>query len=295
MLPVRRFMLASLMALLLPSSATAGGWWSFVETDRSTVAVGQQVKADAEVLFSSIRAAREAQGDRFYVYALRGLDYSIVRRAMNKPSPEDWWSLGKADAVELGRVVLRVPEANLGQARASFTVPELPPATYSLMFCDADCAHPLGDVVPTRDFTVVADPATAEMAKRTARLEKRLARQAQSLAAARTAARSARTSARSARTAVVNTEAELRALDERLRALDREVAEAASSSRSSHWAFAGWAIAGALAGAFAFAMLRRPSAKKPSGAFDGGRPSDGELRDLIISQRSRSRPPRVRA
>lgn len=288
MLTARRFMLASLMALLLPSSAAAGGWWSFVETDRSTVAVGQRVKAEAEVLFSSIRAAREAQGDPFYVYALRGLDYSIVRRAMNKPSPKDWWSLEVADAVELGRVVLRVPEANFGRARASFTVPALPPATYSLMFCDADCAHPLADVVPTRDFTVVADPATAELAKRTARLEERLERQAQSLAAARTAARSART-------AVVNTEAELRDLSERLRALDREVAEAASSSRPSPWAFAGWAIAGAFAGAFAFAMLRRPSAKKPSSAFDGGRPSDEELRDLVISQRSRSRPPRVRA
>jgi uncharacterized coiled-coil protein SlyX len=288
MLTVRRFMLASLMVLLLPSSATAGGWWSFIDTDRSTVAVGQRVKAEAEVLFGSIRAAREAQDGRFYVYALRGLDYSIVRQAMNTPSPKDWWSLGEADALELGRVVLRVSGGNLGRARASFTVPELPPAAYALMLCDAGCAHPLADVVPTLDFTVVADPATVEIAERMTRLEERLARQARSLAAARAGGRSART-------AVANTESKLRTLGEKLRALDREVADTANSSRPSLWALAGWVIAGGFAGAFAFLMLRHRSARLPPRAFDGRQPSDEELRALISSQRSRSRPPRVRA
>ena len=289
MLTVRRFMLASLMVLLLPSSATAGGWWSFIDTDRSAVVVGQRAKAEAEVLFSSIRAAREAQDGRFYVYALRGLDYSIVRQAMSTPSPKDWWSLGDADAVELGRVVVRVSQGNLGRARASFTVPELPPATYALMFCDADCAHPLADVVPTLNFTVVADPATAELAERTTRLEERFAaRQARSLAAARAAGRSARI-------AVANTESELRTLDKKLRALDRAVADAANSSRPSLWALAGWVIAGAFAGAFAFLVLRRRSANLPPRALGSRQPSDEELRALITSQRSRSRPPRVRA
>jgi uncharacterized coiled-coil protein SlyX len=288
MLTLRRFMLASLIVLLLPSSATAGGWWSFIDTDRSTVAVGQRVKAEAEVLFSSIRAAREAQDRRFYVYALRGLDYSIVRRAMNKPSPKDWWAQGDADALELGRVVLRISEANLGQARASFTVPELAPATYALMFCDAGCAHPLGDVVPTVDFTVVADPAIAEIAERTTRLEERVAaRQARTLAAVRAAGRRARA-------AVANTEAELGALGERLRALDRKVAEAANPSRPSVWALAGWVIAGGFAGAFAFLMLRRRSAKLPPRSVGRWQPSDEELKALMTSQQARSRPPRVR-
>jgi uncharacterized coiled-coil protein SlyX len=288
MLTLRRYMLASLIVLLLPSSATAGGWWSFIDTDRSTVAVGQRVKAEAEVLFSSIRAAREAQDRRFYVYALRGLDYSIVRRAMNKPSPKDWWAQGDADALELGRVVLRISEANLGQARASFTVPELAPATYALMFCDAGCAHPLGDVVPTVDFTVVADPAIAEIAERTTRLEERVAaRQARTLAAVRAAGRRARA-------AVANTEAELGALGERLRALDRKVAEAANPSRPSVWALAGWVIAGGFAGAFAFLMLRRRSAKLAPRSVGRWQPSDEELKALMTSQQARSRPPRVR-
>lgn len=281
---IRRFMLASLIALLLPSSATAGGWWSFINTDRSTVAVGQRVKAEATVSFSSISAAREAQDGRFYVYALRGLDHSMVNEAMSKPSPKDWWSLGDADALELGPVVLRVSEGNLGRARASFTVPDLTPATYALMLCDAGCAHPLADVVPTLDFTVVADPATAEIAARMTRLEERsAARQSRSLAAARAAGRSART-------AVAKTEAELRALDEKLRALDRDVAEAANSSRPSLWALAGWMLAGVFAGALALLMLRRRRAKPPPRAFDDWQPSDEELRALIASRRSRSRP-----
>lgn len=288
MLAVRRFMLASLMVLLLPSSATAGGWWSFVDTDRSTVAVGQRVKAEAEVLFSSVRAAREAQDEAFYVYALRGVDYSIVQRAMSKPSPKDWWSLGDADAVELGRVVLRFSGGNLGRARAVFTVPELPPATYSLMFCDAGCDQPLADIVPWKGFTIVADPATVKIAERTMRLEERVARQARSLAAARAAGRGART-------AVVSTKSELRALEEKLRALHREVAERAHSSRPSLLAFAGWVLAGVFAGALAYLALRRRSAKPSPRVLDGWHPSDEELWALMASQPSRSRPPRGRA
>ena len=255
MLTVRRLVLATLLVLLLPSSATAGGWWSFIDTDRSTVAAGQRVQAEADVLFSSVRAAREAQDDLFYVYALRGLDHSVVRRAMNEPLSGDWWSLGDATAVKLGRVALHISEANLGRAQASFTLPELTPSTYALMFCDAGCAHPLADVVPTRDFTVVADPATAEIAERATRIEERLAGlQARS----RVAARAAR---RDARAAVVKTEAELRALNEKVRALDLEIALAANPSRQSLWALVGWVLAGGLAGAFAFLMLRRRSAK----------------------------------
>jgi uncharacterized coiled-coil protein SlyX len=286
---VHRLILASLVVLLLPSSARAGGWWTFVDTDRSTVAVGQRVKAEAEVLFSSIRAAREAEEEgRFYVYALRGLDYSMVGRAMSKPYSKDWWSLGNAEAVELGRVVLRVSDSNIARARASFTVPELAPATYSLMFCDAGCAQPLADIVPWKGFTVVADPATVKISARTTRLEERVARQAQSLATARAAGRRARA-------AVAQTESELRALEEQLRTLRRKVAEPAQSSRPSLWALAGWVLAGVFGGALAYLVLRRRSAKPPPHAFDGWQPSDEELRALIASHPSRSRPPRVRA
>jgi hypothetical protein len=281
MLGARRLVLCSLLLLpVLPSSATAGGWWSYIDTDRSTVAVGQRVEAEAEVLFDSIRAAEEALDGRFYVYELRGFDYSIVRRATGKPFAKGWWSPGDAHAVELGPVALRIAQANFGRARASFSVPELPLGRYALMYCDAGCARPLGDIVPSPGFTVVADPATAELAERATRLEERLARQAESRAAARDAARNARA-------AVVNAESELRSLDAELRALDREVADSAGSASPPFWAFGGSVVAGALAGAFAFLLLRRRSAKPPPTAVGGWQPSDDELRALVSSQGSR--------
>ena len=281
-------MLASLFVLLFPTAAAAGGWWSFVQTDRSTVAVGQRVEAEADVLFASVRAAQEAVDGRFYVYALRGLDYSITRRAMNEPTPRSWWSPGDARAVQLGPIALRVRQVNIGRARASFTVPELTPGTYALMFCDAGCARPLADVVPKPGFTVVADPATAALAERATRLEERVARQAESLAAARDAARSARASA-------VDADSELRALGSELRALDRAVTEVGSSPSPPFWAFGGWFAAGALAGAFAFLLLRRRSATPPPPTWGGWQPRDDELRALVTrpgSRRGRALAPR---
>jgi hypothetical protein len=274
----RRLMLASLVALLLPAPAAAGGWWSFVQTDRSTVAVGQRLKVEASLMFSSNRAAQEAREERFYVYALRGLDWPAVSRAMTKASPGDWWSLGDAEAVELGPVALRIGDGNLGRARALVTVPELPARTYALMLCDAGCEQPLADIVPTRGFAVVADPATAQLAERTRRLEERLAAaQRRSLAAARAAGRRARSA-----------ELEVRALERRLGALDRQAAEPANAPGLPLWALAGWPVAGGLAAALAFLMLRRRRAEPPH-ALDAWHPTDAELRELIDSQQSRPR------
>ena len=54
-------------------------------------------------------------------------------------------------------------ELNLALASASFRVPEIPPGRYTVMFCDAGCAHPLADVIPTlpRQLTVTT-PRTAD-------------------------------------------------------------------------------------------------------------------------------------
>jgi hypothetical protein len=284
---VRRLVMVLLLVLAFPSSATGGGWWSFIQTDRSTVAVGQRITAKADVLFGSIAAAREAEEHgRFYVYALRGFDYSVVTRAMTKASPGDWWSLGDAEPVELAPVVVQFSEGNLGRARAAFVVPDLPPATYALMFCDAGCAHPLADVVPTRSFTVVADRATAELAVRTTRLEERLRLQARSLARARAVGRRARA-------AVTRTDSELRALEAQVRGLRREAAEDVPSSPLSRWPLAGWVVAGVLAGALAFILLRRRSTKASPHSPAAWQPSEEELAALTAAERSR--PPREHA
>lgn len=150
-------------ALLVSSSATAGGWWTSVRLERAEVAVGQNVKARANVMFSSVDSVEAAQRERaFYVYLLRGFDYSIVERAMREPSPRKWWSVGSAEAFRVGRVVIDRSELNLALANASFRVPEIPPGEYTVMFCDAGCIHPLADVIPTlpNQFKVTASRTT---------------------------------------------------------------------------------------------------------------------------------------
>jgi hypothetical protein len=152
------------VALTVPPSATAGGWWTSIRLDRTRVAVGQEMKVHASVMFRSIDAAEAAQKGgaqgEFYVYFLRGFDYSVVQRAMRKPSPQNWWTIGSAEAFRAGRVVIGRQESNLGVARASFRVPDVPPGRYAVMFCDEACTHPLADVIPTlpKRLTVAAGP-----------------------------------------------------------------------------------------------------------------------------------------
>jgi hypothetical protein len=161
MVPLRLALVCALGVLLfLPHAATAGGWWSYVDVNRSHVAPGQRVEIDETVAFGSVAAAEEAEeAGRFYVYLLRGFDYSVVERAMRQAWPRNWWSLGDAEAIQVGQVTITVSDANLGRATAAFTMPEVPPATYHLMLCDTACTEPLADVIPATDFTVVADPA----------------------------------------------------------------------------------------------------------------------------------------
>lgn len=140
-------------ALIVLPSATAGGWWTSIRLDRTRVAAGQEIKVHASVMFRSVDAAEAAQAGEargtFYVYLLRGFDYSIVQRAMREASPRNWWSVGSADAFRVGRVVISGRELNLAVANASFRVPKVPPGRYTVMFCNAGYAHPLADVIPT--------------------------------------------------------------------------------------------------------------------------------------------------
>ena len=268
MAQVRPALVCALGILLLaPQTAEGGGWWSYIDVSRSTVVPGQRVVVDEDVAFSSAAAAEEArETDPFYVYLLRDFDRGVVERAMREASPGDWWSLGDAKSIRVGQVAVSVSGANLGRARAEFTVPELPPATYHLMLCDAGCAEPLGDVIPVEDFTVVADPATARMAQRIHDQEVLIRRQAGRLRAARADADQARVAAQSARSDIKQLEASVSSL--------REEGE---RSRATPRAYAGWPVAGALLGAFAVLALRRRRSRPPRPAQVGGwHPSDEE-------------------
>jgi hypothetical protein len=269
------------VALLTPQTAAGGGWWSYIDVNRSHVVPGQRVELHESVTFSSVAAAEAArQPDRYHVYLLRGFDYSVVERAMRKPSPGNWWSLGGAEAIEVGQVTVRVSDSNLGRANAAFTVPDLPPATYHLMLCDTACTEPLADVIPTEGFTVVADPATARMANHVDRLERRSRNQAGQLAAARAQTDRALVTAQNARSEVGQVKA--------------SVASLANERRSTPlvppWAYAGWLATGVLAGVLAVLVRRRRRPQPPRPAHVVGRhPRDEELRELISSEATAER------
>jgi hypothetical protein len=218
--------------LLAPQAAAGGGWWSVVEVTRGPVAAGERVQVRAGLLFSSDAVAETAQQPgRYRVYLLRGFDDSGVERAMRKAKPGDWWSLGSAEAIDVGPVTVPGTEANFGEATAEFTVPQLAAGTYHVMLCDAGCAEPLTDVIPTEGFTVVADPTTATLAQQVARLARRNREQTRELVAARDETYEALVTAQDARAAYE---------DLRVR-----VASVANQDRSSSPP-TGWLVAGAL-------------------------------------------------
>jgi hypothetical protein len=273
LLPRLALVCALAILLLTPPAAAGGGWWSFPQVNRSTVAPGQRVEVEATVTFGSAAAAEEArESGRFHVYLLRDFDYSVVERAMARPPQRNWWSLGGAEAIHVGQVAVRVSDEGFGTARAAFTLPELPPARYHVMLCDAGCAEPLAEVIPTPGFTVVADPATARMAERVDDLERRLRNQGVELRAARADADTALVATRNRRSEVERLEARVSALED----------EGGSSPRAVGWAYAGWLVAGVLIGALALRVLRRRRSRPARVA--GWQPSDEELRELLSSE-----------
>jgi hypothetical protein len=170
---------------------------------------------------------------------------------MRMAEPGDWWSLGDAEAIWVAPVTVRVADANLGRASAAFTVPELSPGTYHLMLCDTGCSEPLAEVTPVEGFTVVADPATVQMASRVDRVERRSRKQTRQLSEARADAYRASRTAGDARD-------DLEQLQVRVASLAKE---RRSSPPTPPWAYAGWLLAGALA---FLLLLRRATVARGS-------------------------------
>jgi hypothetical protein len=246
-----------------------------MDVDRSMVAPGQRVEVKDEVYFKSrTEAVKARESEQFYVYLLREFDYSVVERAMHKASPDNWWSLGDAEAIQVGQGAIDVRNSGIDKASASFTVPEVPPAKYHLMLCDAGCAEPLADnTIPARGFTVVADSATGQLAQRFDNLEAQVRSQGFELTAARRRADGARVAAQ-------DFGAELDQLERRVGSLARDVRAAPGQTP---WTYAGLLLAGALIGAAALMVLYRRMRRAP----DPGsvRPiSDEELREILDSE-----------
>jgi hypothetical protein len=220
------------MGLLLPSQASAGGWWTWPRLDRSTVAPGQRVKVSVGGLFTA--STPPGPSGPAFVYLLRGLDDSVVQRAMRTARPVDWWSRGDAEAIPAGRF----PTAG---GRAAFAVPDVEPGVYDVMLCDAGCRYPLGDVIPTT-LRVVADPLVANHALRLERAEARLDRHARRLARSQVTSR--------------GLEDEI----EQLQADLHSVRSRARDGRTPILAYSGWLLAGFALGVFTALAARHRGA-----------------------------------
>jgi hypothetical protein len=268
--------------LLAPQPAAGGGWWTYIDPDRTTVAAGERVEVHELVMFRTIAEAQEASvAGQFYVYLLQGFDYSVVHQAMVSRSPQNWWSLGDAEAIQLAPVTISAKDANLASATASFTVPDLPAGSYHLMLCDAGCQEPLADVIPAEGFTIVADPATAQLSERADALQRQIRQQAGDLTDELAAVeRGTHRATDAAAENIRSTEA----LDARVSSLENE------GRHSPPGVYAGWFIAGALVGTLTMLVVRRRRARAPR---DGGAaewdPSDEELRELLSSEPAQRR------
>lgn len=160
--------LVTVVALAAP--AAAGGWWSGVHLDDTTLHPGETVHLTSEAWWETTEMAEAAMGTQFYAYLVTDYDEALLSRAMGKPSPNRWWAAGDPEGLtRLGRVRIVMLEGNLGKAKTTVTIPDVPFGDYSLMLCDEGCVNPLGSVVPT-DVTVTSAAAAAAAAAREARL-----------------------------------------------------------------------------------------------------------------------------
>lgn len=148
----RRRVMAVLIAaaLLVPVPAAAGGWWGTIELDKDPIAVGETVTATARISSPVPTEGEEASG--YHAYLVRGIDREALDEAMTVPQAKGWWT-PPSTRIRLGEVEL------LGHdhARARFTVPDVEPGLYGLMFCSADCTEPLADIIPLLDVAVYGD------------------------------------------------------------------------------------------------------------------------------------------
>ena len=165
-------MLLVLVALVVPAQpARAGGWWNSIDPGPPYWAPGLHVRASADqALFPSLKAAERAvESGAYYAYLLRDFDYEIVDHATGGDFRPGWWKLGGAEPTRLGNVTLRGPDANLVDATAGFTVPDVAPGRYELMFCNEGCTRSFADVIPT-SVTVIDDKAIADLGRRVEQL-----------------------------------------------------------------------------------------------------------------------------
>lgn len=267
----------AVLSLAQPATA-GGGWWSYLDVDSPRFSPGQTVEARGEFLFPSIEAAQRARASgHFYVYLVRDFDYGIANQAMTKAEPGDWWRLGDAEPLRVGEVGLDRFNGNLAHASASFVVPEVELGRYVLMFCDAGCAHPLGDFVPTK--VRVVDP-VEDLRRRLDRLQSRTAERVNALRA-----ELRETQDGAAEVGDVEAAQEVTAvLERRLVLLERRL-ERLDEDPGTPWAaYVGWLVAGAALGALIVTALTRRRIPEPLIPLDDRQLEKERARELASTR-----------
>ena len=234
-------LLASLV--IFHGSASAGGWWSGIDLKGRYLGIGETVTARAEVWFRNLELAEKARSEAYHAYLVRGIDHERLERAMTRPEPKDWWS--KPEEMTLvGDVRLGRWDGNIAVATARVRIPDIALGAHNLMFCDAGCTKPLGNVIPLR-VQVTADALLAKTARKLQATNDRLDL---ALAHVRSDLGRIMTQARRAGTEATETRAELGRLRDKLSSLSKE-------RPATPWlAYTGWFAAGA---ASVLAVVRR--------------------------------------
>lgn len=243
---MRRRVLAAMVAaaVLVPvAPAAAGGWWSHIRIDGNALGVGEEVTAEAHVMFESMREAETARASGgYHAYLVRGFDRSLLSEAMSRGERHGWWRPPE-EVIRLGDVELSGWDANLADATATFAVPDVAPGTYELMFCTLDCAEPLADLVPALDVAVFGDAATARLARDLAGVTEQLQETAFEVS---TGMEELRDDVRGVRSGVKAAAGVTSGLAASLEDLQAGLAEPAPAATSPGWlASGGWFLAGA--------------------------------------------------
>lgn len=250
--------IAVVLAVAGPTSAVAGGWWTYIDLEHEPIGAGETVRAETAVMFPDVAAAERARArGGYHAYLLAEVDQAMLDEAMSKPRVEGWWD-PPAEPIWLAEVTLTDWESNLAHATATFEVPRVATGDYALMFCTDGCREPLADVVPLLEVRVFAEAATASMGRDVGILAERLTQEAERLDS-----RIAAVNSRGSDTArVVDTDADrLDRIEASLAALTAEPANPTPAGEvTPWWVLTGWFVAGLATAAAAMSWRRvRPA------------------------------------
>jgi hypothetical protein len=174
---MRKLTIVGMTAALLitaPGVAAGGGWWSWIDLENRTVAIGETVTIRSEVSWATMEEAERARDGRdiYHAYLMPSFDANLEREMYKGDYKAGWWE-PQPGSIDLGVLSFDGWNSNIGRGNITFEVPDVEPHRHFLMLCTAGCEHELGHMVPT-ELEIVASSAHAAAANRSDRLQEKL-------------------------------------------------------------------------------------------------------------------------